>query len=229
MKLRICHLYGNLMNTYGDNGNLLMLQHRAKKLGYEVETTLISLEEDFNPDDFDIVMFGGGQDYEQTVVAKDLQNKKDALIQYIEDNGVVVAICGGFQLLGRYYVNASGERLNGISAIDVCTNGQFPNRLIGDVEIVNEEFGETYLGYENHIGRTYLGKNMKPLGKVVKGYGNNEEDHVEGCHYKNVFCSYFHGPILVRNQHLADRIIETAAERQRSKNGSLSNSVDEEF
>ena len=218
MKLRICHLYGNLMNTYGDNGNLLMLQHRAKKLGYEVETTLISLEEDFNPDDFDIVMFGGGQDYEQTVVAKDLQKKKDALIQYIEDNGVVVAICGGFQLLGRYYVNASGERLNGISAIDVCTNGQFPNRLIGDVEIVNEEFGETYLGYENHIGRTYLGKNMKPLGKVVKGYGNNEEDHVEGCHYKNVFCSYFHGPILVRNQQLADRIIETAAERQRSKN-----------
>lgn len=218
MKLRICHLYGNLMNTYGDNGNLLMLQHRAKKLGYEVETTLISLEEDFNPDDFDIVMFGGGQDYEQTVVAKDLQNKKEDLIQYIEDNGVVVAICGGFQLLGRYYVNASGERLNGISAIDVCTNGQFPNRLIGDVEIVNEEFGETYLGYENHIGRTYLGKNMKPLGKVVKGYGNNEEDHVEGCHYKNVFCSYFHGPILVRNQHLADRIIETAAERQRSKN-----------
>lgn len=218
MKLRICHLYGNLMNTYGDNGNLLMLQHRAKKLGYKVETTLISLEEDFNPDDFDIVMFGGGQDYEQTVVAKDLQNKKDALIQYIEDDGVVVAICGGFQLLGRYYVNASGERLNGISAIDVCTNGQFPNRLIGDVEIVNEEFGETYLGYENHIGRTYLGKNMKPLGKVVKGYGNNEEDHVEGCHYKNVFCSYFHGPILVRNQHLADRIIETAAERQRSKN-----------
>ena len=218
MKLRICHLYGNLMNTYGDNGNLLMLQHRAKKLGYEVETTLISLEEDFNPDDFDIVMFGGGQDYEQTVVAKNLHNKKDALIQYIEDDGVVVAICGGFQLLGRYYVNASGERLNGISAIDVCTNGQFPNRLIGDVEIVNEEFGETYLGYENHIGRTYLGKNMKPLGKVVKGYGNNEEDHVEGCHYKNVFCSYFHGPILVRNQHLADRIIETAAERQRSKN-----------
>ncbi|MBF1711792.1 MAG: adenosylcobyric acid synthase [Streptococcus sp.] len=218
MKLRICHLYGNLMNTYGDNGNLLMLQHRAKKLGYEVETTLISLEEDFNAEDFDIVMFGGGQDFEQTVVARDLQNKKEDLIQYIEDNGVVVAICGGFQLLGRYYVNASGERLNGISAIDVCTNGQFPNRLIGDVEIVNEEFGETYLGYENHIGRTYLGKNMKPLGKVVKGYGNNEEDHVEGCHYKNVFCSYFHGPILVRNQHLADRIIETAAERQRSKN-----------
>ena len=206
------------MNTYGDNGNLLMLQHRAKKLGYEVETTLISLEEDFNPEDFDIVMFGGGQDFEQTVVAKDLQNKKEDLIQYIEDNGVVVAICGGFQLLGRYYVNASGERLNGISAIDVCTNGQFPSRLIGDIEIFNEEFGETYLGYENHIGRTYLGKNMKPLGKVVKGFGNNEEDHVEGCHYKNVFCSYFHGPILVRNQHLADRIIETAAERQRSKN-----------
>ena len=99
MKIRICHLYGNLMNTYGDNGNLLMLQHRAKKLGYEVETTLISLGDPFNPEEFDIVMFGGGQDYEQTIVAKDLQSKKDALINFIEDDGVVLGICGGFQLL----------------------------------------------------------------------------------------------------------------------------------
>ena len=218
MKLKICHLYGNLMNTYGDNGNLLMLQHRAKKLGYEVETTLVSLEEPFDPEAFDIVMFGGGQDYEQTVVAKDLQQKKDQLIQYIEDNGVVVAICGGFQLLGRYYVNANGDHLEGIGPLDGFTNGQFPSRLIGDIEIYNDEFQETYYGYENHIGRTYLGKNMNPLGKVVKGYGNNEEDHVEGCHYKNVFCSYFHGPILVRNQHLTDRIIETAAARRKEKN-----------
>ena len=217
MKIRICHLYGNLMNTYGDNGNLLMLQHRAKKLGYEVETTLISLGDIFNPDDFDIVMFGGGQDYEQTIVAKDLQSKKDALIHFIEDDGVVLGICGGFQLLGRYYINAAGEKLDGIGAIDCYTNGQFDHRFIGDITIHDEETGETYVGYENHIGRTYLCKGLKPLGTVTSGNGNNDEDKTEGVHYRNVFCSYFHGPLLVRNQHLADRMIELAAQRQLKK------------
>lgn len=214
MKLQICHLYGNLMNTYGDNGNLLMLQHRAKKLGYDVETTLISLGDTFDPDKFDIVMFGGGQDYEQTIVSQDLQTKKEALLQYIENDGVVLGICGGFQLLGRYYINAAGDKLPGIGAIDCYTNGQFEHRLVGDVTIHNEEFNEDYVGYENHIGRTYLCKGVEGLGKVTKGYGNNDEDGIEGVHYKNVFCSYFHGPMLVRNQHLADRMIELAAKRR---------------
>lgn len=215
MKLNICHLYGNLMNTYGDNGNLLMLQHRAKVLGYDVETTLISLGDTFDPDKFDIVMFGGGQDYEQTIVSQDLQSKKDALIQYIENNGVVLGICGGFQLLGRYYINAAGDKLEGIGAIDCYTNGQFDNRLVGDVKIHNELYDEDYVGYENHIGRTYLCKGVKPLGKVIQGAGNNDEERVEGVHYKNVFCSYFHGPMLVRNQHLADRMIKLAAQRRK--------------
>lgn len=218
MKLRICHLYGNLMNTYGDNGNLLMLQYRAKQLGYEVETSLVSLEDAFDPQKYDLVLFGGGQDYEQSVVSKDLQSKKKDLIQFIESDGVVLGICGGFQLLGRYYINAAGEKLEGIGAIDCYTNGQFDHRLIGDVKIYNEEFDETYLGYENHIGRTYLCKGVKPLGKVINGYGNNDEDKTEGVHYKNVFCSYFHGPLLVRNPHLADRMIHLAAQRQQNLN-----------
>ncbi|MGY3725674.1 hypothetical protein SAMN05421767_11931 [Granulicatella balaenopterae] len=210
MKLKICHLYGNLMNTYGDNGNLLMLKHHCKLKGIEVETTIISIGDKFNYHEFDLIMFGGGQDYEQKIVALDMQSKKDQLIKFINSGGVVLGICGGFQLLGHYYINNKGEKIQGISAIDYYTINQENNRYVGDVEIYNEEFDETYLGYENHSGRTFLGEGVAPLGKVVKGFGNNSEDYTEGCHYKNVFCSYFHGPLLVKNQHLADRIIDLA-------------------
>lgn len=205
--IRICHLYGNLLNTYGDNGNLLMLQHRAKQKGFQVETTIVSLDDTFHPKDFDLVFFGGGQDYEQRVVSQDIQSKKDALIAYIENNGVTVAICGGFQLLGHYYIGAKGEKINGIGALNHYTLSQDNNRFIGDIEIFDRVTGMTYLGYENHNGRTFLGEDMQPLGTVVKGCGNNNEDQTEGARYKNVFCSYFHGPLLVRNQHLADYII----------------------
>lgn len=214
MKLRLCHLYGNLMNTYGDHGNLLMLKHRCKKQGIELETSLISIHEPFHPEQFDMVLFGGGQDFEQTIVAQDLQSKKDSLIEFIESDGVLLGICGGFQLLGHYYINALGTRLEGISAIDYYTINQDGNRYIGDIEIHNEELNESYYGYENHSGRTFLGENVKPLGKVIVGCGNNNEDKTEGAHYRNVFCSYFHGPLLVRNPHLADRLIDLAIERK---------------
>lgn len=214
MKLTICHLYGNLMNTYGDNGNLLMLQHRGKKIGLDVETVLVSIGDKFEADQYDIVFFGGGQDYEQSIVSQDLQTKKEDLTRYIENNGVVLGICGGFQLLGHYYINAAGQRLEGIGAIDYYTLNQVNNRYIGDIEIHNDDVNETYLGYENHNGRTFLGPAVAPLGRVVNGFGNNNEDKTEGARYKNVFCSYFHGPLLVRNQHLADRIIQTAIDRK---------------
>ncbi|MCQ9209225.1 type 1 glutamine amidotransferase [Granulicatella seriolae] len=214
MKLTICHLYGNLMNTYGDNGNLLMLQHRGKKMGLDVETVLVSIGDKFEPNQYDIVFFGGGQDYEQSIVSQDLQTKKEDLTHYIENNGVVLGICGGFQLLGHYYINAAGQRLEGIGAIDYYTLNQVNNRYIGDIEIHNDDVNETYLGYENHNGRTFLGPTVAPLGRVVNGFGNNNEDKTEGARYKNVFCSYFHGPLLVRNQHLADRIIQTAIKRK---------------
>lgn len=208
--LRICHLYGNLMNTYGDNGNLLMLQWRAKLKNVNVETTIVSLDDPFNPEDYDLVFFGGGQDYEQVVVSRDIQQKKEALTQYIENGGVTVAICGGFQLLGHYYIGADGTKIEGIGALNHFTLSQENNRYIGDIEILDEETGMTYKGYENHNGRTFLGENMRPLGTVVSGYGNNNEDKTEGAKYKNVFCSYFHGPLLVRNIHLADHIIDLA-------------------
>lgn len=217
MILRICHLYGNLMNTYGDNGNLLMLQYIAKQAGFAIETTLVSVGDEFKANDYDLVFFGGGQDYEQTVVARDLPGKKAELIKFIEAGGVTVGICGGFQLLGHYYINAAGDRLAGIGAIDYYTITKGKKRFIGDIEIYNERFNATYKGYENHIGRTYLGPGVEPLGRVVTGFGNNGEDQTEGAMYKNTFCSYFHGPLLVRNQHLTKQIIHLALENIRMR------------
>lgn len=217
MELKICHLYGNLMNTYGDNGNVLMLQYIARQKGVKVTTEIISLDEPFNPQDYDIVFFGGGQDYEQMIVSRDLQNKKEAITSYIENDGIVLGICGGFQLLGHYYINAKGVRLEGIGALDHYTLNQVNSRFTGDITIYDEESGDTYKGFENHNGRTFLGENVKPLGIVQEGKGNNEKDNTEGARYKNVFCSYFHGPLLVRNQHLAERIVDLAIKQKQKK------------
>lgn len=208
MTLEICHLYGNLMNTYGDNGNLLMLHHIAESHGIKVNTTLVSLGDDFSAQDYDIVFFGGGQDYEQALVSKDIQTKKNELLKYIENDGVIVGICGGYQLLGHYYINASGQHLKGIGAIDFYSDSKSSSRLMGDIKTYNERFNITLYGYENHAGRTYLGESVFPLGIVKEGYGNNGEDKTEGCMYKNTFCSYFHGPMLVRNQALTKIIID---------------------
>lgn len=212
--LNAAHLYGDLMNTYGDNGNVLMLKYVGEKLGAHMTFNIVSLEDDFKADNFDLAFFGGGQDYEQVIVSEDLPKKADGINEYIENDGVMLAICGGFQLLGQYYMDASGQKIPGISAMNHYTLNQKDNRFIGDIEIHNDEFGETYYGFENHQGRTFLSDKEKPLGKVVFGQGNNSEDGTEGAHYKNVFCSYFHGPILSRNANLAYRLIKTALEKK---------------
>ncbi|BAK21977.1 type 1 glutamine amidotransferase [Melissococcus plutonius] len=209
-KLNICHLYGNLMNTYGDNGNILMLKYLSQKMQIEVQSEVVSIYEPFEPEKYNFVFFGGGQDFEQKIISEDIQKKKTSLVNYIENNGVLLAICGGYQLLGHYYIGANGEKIDGIGALDYYTLSQENNRYIGDIEIYNEEFNETYYGFENHNGRTFLGENLRPLGKTKKGNGNNAEDGTEGVHYKNVFCSYFHGPILARNENLGIRLIHQA-------------------
>ena len=212
--IRIAHLYGDLMNTYGDNGNILMLKYVAEKMGVGVEVNIVSLEDPFNKDSYDLVFFGGGQDFEQAILAQDLPNKKEALADYIAENGVVLAICGGFQLLGQYYIEAGGHKIDGLGILGHYTLNQKDNRYIGDIKIHNEEFNEDYYGFENHQGRTFLAPDQKPLGKVVYGNGNNKEDGGEGLHYKNVFGSYFHGPILSRNAHLAYRLVSLALEKK---------------
>lgn len=214
IELNVCHLYGDLLNTYGDNGNLLMLKHRAKKRGINFNIEIVSLNDTFDADKYDLVFFGGGQDFEQRIVSKDIQAKKEAITEYIENDGVTVGICGGFQLLGHYYVDAAGNRINGIGALNHYTLNQDDNRFIGDIVIKNDEFGETYKGFENHNGRTFLGEGVKPLGVVETGYGNNGEDKTEGAHYKQTYCSYFHGPLLVRNTTLTDRILKEAVKKR---------------
>ena len=214
IELNVCHLYGDLLNTYGDNGNLLMLKHRAKKRGINFNIEIVSLNDTFDTDKYDLVFFGGGQDFEQRIVSKDIQAKKEAITEYIENDGVTVGICGGFQLLGHYYVDAAGNRINGIGALNHYTLNQDDNRFIGDIVIKNDEFGETYKGFENHNGRTFLGEGVKPLGVVEIGYGNNGEDKTEGAHYKQTYCSYFHGPLLVRNTTLTDRILKEAVKKR---------------
>lgn len=215
--LNVCHLYGNLLNTYGDNGNLLILAYYAKQLGIEFNTEIVSIYEDFDSNKYDFVFFGGGQDYEQVIVSKDIVTKKKALTEYIENDGVMLAICGGFQLLGEYYIGANGEKIHGIHALPHYTLSQENNRFIGDIEIYNEEFDETYYGFENHNGMTFLGDGEKSLGVVKVGQGNNGQDKTEGVLYKNIIGSYFHGPLLARNKNLALRIINMAMAKKYQK------------
>jgi CobQ-like glutamine amidotransferase family enzyme len=216
MEINICHLYPDLLNVYGDMGNILILKYRCEQRGIKVNIINCSLNDTFESDNYDIVFFGGGQDYEQSIVATDLINlKRESIKNYIEDGKVLLAICGGYQLLGKYYTTPSGEKLDGLSILDIYTEGG-NTRFIGNTIIKNEEFNETYVGFENHSGRTYIG-NLNPLGKVHLGYGNNGEDGHEGCIYKNTFCTYFHGSLLSKNPELSDRLIKLALEKKYSK------------
>ncbi|MDT2801108.1 adenosylcobyric acid synthase [Vagococcus lutrae] len=212
--LNVCHLYGNLLNTYGDNGNLLVLDYLARQANIDFHSEIISIDEELDETQYDLFFFGGGQDFEQTIVSRDIPRKAEAIKRFIEDDGVMLAICGGYQLLGHYYMGADGQKIKGISAIDYYTLSQDNNRFIGDVRIVNEVFNEEYVGFENHNGMTFLGEGLQPLGRVIEGYGNNGQDQTEGVHYRNTFGSYFHGPILARNLNLAKRILITALEKK---------------
>ena len=221
-EISVAHLYGNLMNTYGDYGNIIALTYYAKQIGVAVNYHLVSLGDDFDADSFDFALFGGGQDYEETIVAKDLKNKADQVRHYIENDGPLLAVCGGFQLLGHYMVMADGTRVAGIGVMDHYTiNMHEPKlttlnnkRLTGDIVIKNNDTDETYHGFENHQGRTFLGKNERALGTVISGNGNNGMDQTEGVIYRNVYGSYFHGPIFTRNGNLAKRVLATALSRK---------------
>lgn len=216
MELNICHLYPDLLNVYGDVGNILILKRRAENRGIKVNILNVSLNDDFKAEDYDFVFFGGGQDFEQSIVSEDLKiNKKAELSKYIEEGKVLLAICGGYQLLGKYYSAPTGEKIEGLGILDIYTEGG-QKRLIGDTIIENEEFNQTYVGFENHSGRTFT-NGLKPLGKCIKGYGNNGEDGNEGCVYKNTFCTYFHGSLLSKNPELADKFLLLALKNKYGK------------
>jgi CobQ-like glutamine amidotransferase family enzyme len=227
MKLVIYHLYPDLLDLYGDRGNVLTLTARCRWRGIEAEVRKVSLGDDIDITQADILFLGGGSDREQGLLVEDLSARSQELKEAIEDGLVMLTICGGYQLLGRYYLTGEGKKIPGLEILDLYTVAG-NQRLIGNV-IVDMDANlrqakpqsnplTTLVGFENHSGKTYLGSELKALGKTVKGYGNNGEDLMEGVRYKNVFGTYLHGPFLPKNPHFADLLISLALERKGYEN-----------
>ena len=209
-------LYPELMSTYGDRGNIIVLQKRCQWRGIKVEIKRLDLG--FTINDLkkcDILFMGGAQDRQQQIVAEDLLKKRLTLRKMVNDGIPGLYICGAYQFLGKYYREADGTVINGLGILDLYTEnpGVGFSRLIGN-SVARVLDNKTIVGFENHGGRTYLGKQVKPLGKVMKGFGNNGEDLTEGAIYKNSFGSYFHGPILPKNPQFADLLIKLALEKK---------------
>lgn len=214
MKLTIGHFYPELLNLYGDKGNIIALQKRALWRNIEVEIKEIKLGDKVNFSALDIAFLGGGSDKEQILVSNRLRDMKSDISHFAADNGVVVAICGGYQVLGHYY-KIEEELIDGLGILDIFTESA-NNRLIGNVVITTELFDRPVVGFENHSGRTYLGT-CSPLGQVTYGNGNNEKDGTEGVLYKNIIGTYLHGPLLPKNPHLCDYILQKALEQKYGK------------
>jgi len=215
--LRICHLYPDLLNLYGDRGNIMVLAARARRRGLEVTVRDAGLADDIGPDDADLFFIGGGEDRQQRIAVGDLVGRKRGpLVEAVADGAVVLAVCGGYQLVGNYYRPAEGDDLPGLGLLDLWTEhaGPAAPRLIGNL-VIRPDGGEPPLvGFENHGGRTYLGAGARPLGRVIAGYGNNGTDHTEGAVSGRVYGTYLHGPLLPKNPAFADRLIREALSRR---------------
>ena len=216
MELRVLSLYPEQMNIYADRGNILFLQRRCEWRGIGFVWKGAGPGESIDPAAHDLFYIGGGQDRDQRVVAVDMvETKRAALAEAVDDGAALLAVCGGYQLLGESY-QLGEETLPGLGLADLRTVREEGPRLIGNVAIETELGGERRLlaGFENHGGRTYLGPDARPLGRVVKGHGNNGGDGLEGVWEKNMVGTYLHGPLLPKNAWLADHLIELALERR---------------
>jgi CobQ-like glutamine amidotransferase family enzyme len=226
--LRLGHLYPDQLNMYGDRGNILTLLRRCEWRGIDLRIVLLQVGDRLDPEAFDLLFIGGGQDKEQDEVARDLGELKEAgLRAVIEADMPVLTVCGGYQLLQRFYRPAEGPELAGIGVFDAWTihRGKKVPRCIGNIAIAwnaagpsaannTGEGGErTLVGFENHGGRTYLGPGAQALGRVLAGHGNNSEDRLEGCVYRNTYGTYLHGSLLPKNPHFADHILRLALAR----------------
>lgn len=231
--LNICHLYPDLLNTYGDKGNILALQMRAKWHGIDAVTTNITIGDAFDASAYDIIFLGGGQDYEQEIIQKDVLEQKGCEIKNaVEGNKVFLCICGGYQLMGKYYKTWDGKEIEYLGALDLWTVGS-KDRLIGNIIFESDLIQENstplkIAGFENHSGRTYLGEGIRPLGKVLYGNGNNGSDGFEGAVYNNVYCSYSHGSLLPKNPLLTDHLLSLAL-KQKFENFSNLEQLEDSF
>ncbi|MGI6069190.1 MAG: type 1 glutamine amidotransferase [Blautia sp.] len=211
MKITIGHLYPDLLNLYGDRGNIQCLMKRCIWRGIEAQTITYELEDVIDFSQLDIVLLGGGSDREQRLVCEKLQSIQPQFKEYVENGGVVIAICGGYQLLGKYYKTAEGT-MKGLDLVDLYTE-QGEGRLISNIVLQSELFDMPVVGFENHGGRTHIGS-CQPLGKVLYGSGNDGVSGYEGVVYKNVIGTYLHGPLLPKNPQLADELILRALRRK---------------
>jgi CobQ-like glutamine amidotransferase family enzyme len=215
--LRIAHLYADEMNIYGDRGNILTLQRRAEWRGIPVEVRAVGRGPAPDLSDIDLIFWGGGQDRDQELVFTDAAaHKVQAIRAAIDGGAVVLAVCGGYQLLGDYYVTADGKQLPGLGLVDLHTVPG-SRRNIGNIVIETRTLGldpPTLVGFENHSGKTYLGAGLQPLGRVLRGAGNNGEDGAEGVASGNVFGTYLHGSLLPKNPHFADFLLGRALLRR---------------
>jgi CobQ-like glutamine amidotransferase family enzyme len=220
MKLTLVHLYGDVMNTYGDWGNLVCLRYRAAQRGIETRVKLISLGDDLRSDEADIIFFGGGQDASQDVVAADLPRITPTLKQEVKQGVALLAICGGYQLLGSQYITSAGQYLPGAGILPVPTKAG-PGRMMHNVVVaINPQLTiprqpvATLVGFENHSGATILEPGAMALGRVLKGSGNNGSDGTEGVVYNHAVGTYLHGSCLPKNPHLADWLLLSALQRR---------------
>lgn len=219
MRLRIGHLYPDLLNLYGDRGNIMTLARRAEWRGIAVEVAEVRLGDPLTPEAHDLFFIGGGEDRQQVLAAADLRAGRGAALRDAVENGaVLLAVCGGYQLMGHAYVPAEGDPLPGLGLLDLETRhpGKRHRRLIGNIIIRWEAragAARTLVGFENHGGRTVLGPAARPLGRVERGWGNNGEDRTEGAVYREAYGTYLHGPFLPKNPWFADHLIAAALRR----------------
>lgn len=218
MNLIIGYLYGDLMNIYGDLGNIIALKKRCEWRGINLEVKQISVGSSLKKGDVDLYFFGGGQDQQQSTVAKDLARIGKIIRSEVDCGVPLLAICGGYQLLGAYYKPLQGPKLPGISLFRAYTQAGH-TRMIGNI-VIDSRFGRL-VGFENHSGQTFLEKSAQALGKVKSGFGNNGQDQQEGCIYKNAIGCYMHGSLLPKNPKLADFLIKTALEVKYGKSADL--------
>jgi len=210
--IRIGHLYSSLLSVAGDRGNLFALQRRSQWRGIGTEVTEIGVDETPDFTQFDLILFHGGQDKEMDVAARDLGPKAESLRAAVESDVAVLAVCAGYQLLGHYYQPSRGPRFEGIGALDVYTEAgpiRFMNHIAVECEFAQGS-RQSLVGFENHSGRTYRGQSVGPLGRVLAGGGNNGEDGTEGAIYRQVYCTYMHGPVLPKNPWFTDHLIRQA-------------------
>lgn len=211
--LRVCHLYPDLLNLYGDFGNILALRNRARFHGYDMTYTTHTIGDRLDPESADLFFIGGGQDQDQKRVLRDMLEKRELIRQAVEEGIPFLCICGGYQLMGEEFKTTSGDHLTCLHIIDAITTGG-RERMIGDTVYRAEWLGEgddqILYGFENHSGETVLGPDAVPLAQVVRGYGNNRRDKNEGCRYKNLIGTYSHGSFLPKNPAMTDWLIEKA-------------------